>query len=556
MTTQQKHIIELALDLLPLKKAANAAAGVMKSIGKAGKDAMKGIGLAAAGTGVAIWGLKQSLGDLEKGFTRVIQFQATSPYRKLATDLNVATNGIIDMTSALEISHRAMRSGVSNKLVQLMGKYTANLKLAGGETVNLIDLNRKLLKVAESGQVDEEMRRYLGGRAIQQLKQISKLEDKRIRQQEIYNFLVRDNNRLEVDNGNILNSKMTKFLGMIKAIRDESTGAFAVFSGFGKAAASILAPIGAGLTQFATGSPISGIIGTGIGALSSATVLAVATKVVQAFTGEATQGAKETQKAGQNIMGTINYIFENLGDGLEAFLGGLTGAEKVKLSNVTKARDEARKAAGIAKKDVKWTLEALYNVGSALGKFSDAFMKPFSGFFDSILKWGGDINTEEGRTKLEKIGTDLGTFFGESVKGIIDTVRGITKDDIERAKDAATMIKDMFVTIIDVLVYLNSIIGISYEEKKKRDRKAQAKIETKAGLEAISKSQIIPPMIRPYDPTESGIPSEPKSGPEKPKDLSFGTPFMTEKTGKEIVTTLHAVKETIKEGAKPPPWTL
>ena len=64
MSSSQKHIIDIDLNLSPLERSAAVAEQVISGIGSSATAAFKGMGAAVIGTGAAIWGLNKSLGDL------------------------------------------------------------------------------------------------------------------------------------------------------------------------------------------------------------------------------------------------------------------------------------------------------------------------------------------------------------------------------------------------------------------------------------------------------------------------------------------------------------
>lgn len=460
--SKQTHIIDVALNLLPMKKAADVAGGILSGIGKVGVDALKGIGIAAAGTGVAILGLKSSLADLELGFERVIQFSATSPFRKLATDINSATSGIISMTDALELAERGRAAGLNDEISLLVGKYTAQIKLTGGARVNEIDLARKLFKSYEKGLVDEEARRYLGDKITAQLSKQLNIQNKAIRLKRFESILQKDLNSKIEASGNIMNSKMAKFLGMVKALRDESTGAFALFKGLGKAAGSILAPLGAGLSSFMV-SPISGIVGTIVGGISSATVGAVAIKIVQAFTKEAKKAEGDVADSVSNIFATINALFENIGTIiLEPLLKGISG----ETGELGKISDKAIKDIG-GKDRVKKIAETANEIGRAFGAFSDNFIK----YFD-LTKIGNWLKSLAGfkpgdKVDLVKVGQQVGDLFGKSVSGILDVIMKITPS-IDKVNETLFKIKDLFLGIQSLFNAIGEIFKTSFENPYSR----------------------------------------------------------------------------------------
>jgi hypothetical protein len=507
--------------------AADQLGGAFTKVKELGIDAIKGIGYAVAGTAAGIAALNSSLGDLDTGLRKMLQVKANERFAGLATRINSTTAGIIDFNKALTIAQRGVTAGFGEETIVTMGKYAAQLSVTSAKTLDVLQITKEFQKAAQTGTLGEEITAYdsaitrmLKGR----LDKTNRLNNMRL----IRNAINKRNLELQKETGGVLNTNLAKFKGVVAAIKDESTGVFDVLKGFGKAAVGILAPFGAGIAGFAT-SPLTGLVGTGLGALASGAIAAVAVRAIKAFTvgieGEAGRLGKDSQK---DIAERLNAMMSLVSIMFEAFTGGILGTTG-KLGEVGKDASKALSKMGLNPKEIAKRLGQVREFGVAIAKFSDAFLKEID--FSRIIKKFRDAFSPEAAEKVDikEMATKLGTAMGKATGVISEMVSGFLGettnfllttdwDTVSRnIKIGLTVTKTLFDTLasmIDMLKYFSmahQIVGFKESMTmfsdlfKETTKPIQEAVERTVEKQVIKTEVITPTPEKPEPPKQVDV---------------------------------------------------
>lgn len=436
-------------------KAANVFFNTVKNIGIGALKAFRNV---LIGTGIAIYGLNKSIDILIPGLEKMLQMRSVGPYMRLANEINGATRGIIDLNSAINIAQRS--GGIfRNEDVVNMSKYVATLRLMRSDAFDVFDITQKLIKAQEKGMLDEETRKILGGQTVDRLNKILKIENKSIRNKKYMRAIEEESLKIQKESGDVLNSNMSKFLGIMKAIQDESTGVFQVLKGFGAAAASLFGPLGAGLASFRSGA-FSGIIGTSLGLLTSGVMTASVIKVLHAFgSGLEEEGVKK----GKSINKVFNSLTKFLNMGLEVFTGSILGeTKKREIGEMTEDELKQLQSKGetlkqVRQKIVGW-LEYFRDVGKFLSIFSTEFFEKLNlNKYVSKLKKIKDLIVGKSGANINDLATKVGGWLGTITDKVITKILDLS-EKVASGKTLKSFNESVFGTIFNFFTSLMNFI--------------------------------------------------------------------------------------------------
>jgi hypothetical protein len=360
-----------------LSIATKTADEVNDSISNTFNSLKNGIGTLSTGIAttfaqlyVSVKMFNKALDETEEGLLYILGTQTNKIFLNQALDIQTATGGMIKYSQSINMARQA--SGLLTKdQLNSMSKLSALLEMKNPGKVDITALFNAIERAYTTG--GKTIARGIATNDMQLMAAINKAmlghkEDSLIgRQQIVMREINNELKRSMEETGNIFDNQMTKILGFVRSVKEQSKGVMEVITGIGTAIAAVFAPMAMGVVGgFALG-PIGGAIAMATGAIISGTLLFIINNLLQ----EARHGDGK-ENITEKISSRITIYQDYLSAVFSGFMNKAFSAKEEKALLLKAYPELSGKSADEMAKAFHDMIEPFYNFGKFLGKVSDA----------------------------------------------------------------------------------------------------------------------------------------------------------------------------------------